>query len=161
MKKISLFLSSAILVLIWFVWAANPTIINHSYDVDGDNVTIFWTNNSNWWNVDINVQDPQTNDWMHYWTVAISDEHFNYTKQWEWDQSIWMIPDDWWEDVKFTIASSQDIVHESAVVTEENATRTVIVATPKTWPSSHLVGIIIATIVIFGWYIFIKKQADL
>ena len=164
MRKFSLLISSALLVFVWFTYAANPSIINHSYSVDGNNVTIFRTNNSNGWNVDINVQDPTTKDWMHYGTVAISEEHFNYVKQWNWDQPIWMIPDDGWDELRFTIPSNTQwaaTVAPAPVTTQETAVRTVIPVAPKTWPNGHLIGIICATLVIFGWYIYLKKRADI
>jgi hypothetical protein len=37
----------------------------------------------------------------------------------------------------------------------------VIAATPKTWPSGSLIWIIVATLAIFGGYIYIKKRADI
>jgi hypothetical protein len=37
----------------------------------------------------------------------------------------------------------------------------VIAATPKTWPSGRLIWIIVATLAIFGGYIYIKKRADI
>lgn len=40
-------------------------------------------------------------------------------------------------------------------------TRTVIPAVPKTGPSGNLIWIILATLVIFGGYIYIKKRADI
>ena len=40
-------------------------------------------------------------------------------------------------------------------------TRTVIPAVPKTGPSGNIVWIIIATLVVFGGYIYIKKRADI
>lgn len=78
---------------------------------------------------------------------------FVYTKQREWDQKIWMIPDNWWDEVQFTI--------EWAIAQNPSVTRTVIPAVPKTWPSGNVIWIIIATFVIFGGYIYIKKRADI
>lgn len=106
--------------------------------------------------MDINVQNPTTQDWLHFWTVKISDETFSYTKQREWEQKIWMIPGDWWDEIKFTIES--DVTEAAAAST---VTRTVIPAVPKTGPSGNVIWIIIATFVIFGGYIYIKKRADI
>ena len=153
MKKLSIFLSVIFSVSVWFSFAANPSILNYSYTIDWQDVRIFWTDNSNWWNVDINVENPNTKDWMHFGTTKISDQVFTYTKQRDWDQNIRMIPDDWWDEVKFII---QDVITPNP-----NATRTVIPAVPKTGPDWHVVGIIIATIMIFGWYIYIRKRADI
>ena len=153
MKKLSIFLSAIFSISLWFSFAANPSILNYSYTTDWDNIKIYWTDNSNWWNVDINVENPTTKDRMHFGTVETSDQVFTYTKQWDWDQHIRMIPDDWWDEVKFTI--------QLATTPNPNATRTVIPAVPKTGPDGHIVGIIIATIVIFGGYVYIRKRADI
>ena len=69
---------------LWFSFAANPSIVNYSYTVDGEDVRIFRTNNSNGWYVDINLQDPRTNDRVHFGTTKISDQVFAYTKQRDW-----------------------------------------------------------------------------
>ena len=115
--------------------------------------------------MDINLQDPETNNWLHFWTVKFDKESFTYTKQWEWDQKVWLIPWDGWNDIKFTIPSnSSSIENTNKKISEKNgtkATRTVIAAVPKTWPSSNIVWIILATFVIFGWYIYIRKKADI
>ena len=153
MKKLSIFLSAIFSISLWFSFAANPSILNYSYTTDWDNIKIYWTDNSNWWNVDINVENPNTKDRMHFGTVKISDQVFTYTKQWEWDQNIRMIPDDWWDELKFII--------QWVTTPNPNATRTVIPAVPKTGPDGHIVGIIIATIMIFGGYIYIRKRADI
>ena len=153
MKRFSIFLSAIFSAFIWFSFAANPSILNHSYVVEWNDVKIFWTNNSNGWNVDINLFNPNTQDWLHFGTVKISDQVFTYTKQWDWEQKIWMIPDDGWEEVQFTI--------QWATKATENATRTVIPAVPKTWPDGNIVGLIVATILVFGWYIYIKRRADI
>lgn len=153
MKKLSIFLSVIFSIFIWFSFAANPSIINHSYTVDWDDIRIFWTDNSDWWTVDINIQDPSTLDWMHFGTVNISDQVFTYTRQRDWDQKIWLIPDDGWDEVQFTI--------EWTITPNPAATRTVIPAVPKTGPDVNIVWLIIATFAIFGWYIYIKRKADI
>ena len=152
MKKLLVFLSVIFSSFVWFSFAS-PTVVNHEYAVEGNSVKIYRTNNSNWGNVDINVQNPQTKDWMHFGTAKISDQVFSYVKQWDWDQEIWMIPDDWWDEIKFTIKSAWD--------NKAAATRTVIPVVPKTGPSISLIWLIIATLMIFGWYIYIKRKADI
>ena len=153
MKKLSIFLSTIFSIWLWFSFAANPSILNYSYEIDWDDVKIYWTDNSNWWTVDINVQDPTTQDWMHFGTVKMSEQVFVYPKQREWEQKIWMIPGDWWDEVQFTI--------DWIATPNPNANRTVIPAVPKTGPSGNVIWIIIATFVIFGGYIYIKKRADI
>jgi LPXTG-motif cell wall-anchored protein len=37
----------------------------------------------------------------------------------------------------------------------------VIPVVPKTGPSISLIWLIIATLMIFGWYIYIKRKADI
>lgn len=116
--------------------------------------------------MDINVQDPKTNDWLHFGETKISDQVFVYTKQWDWDQNIWIIPGDGSDDIKFTIQSTSSTTN-NAVITEtkkdDKATlnRTVIPVVPKTGPSGSLIWIILATLAIFGGYIYIKKKADI
>lgn len=116
--------------------------------------------------MDINVQDPKTNDWLHFGEAKISDQVFVYTKQWDWDQNIWIIPGDGSDDIKFTIQSTSSTTN-NAVITEtkkdDKATlnRTVIPVVPKTGPSGSLIWIILATLAIFGGYIYIKKKADI
>jgi hypothetical protein len=153
MKKLYIFLSAIFGVSLWFSFAANPSILNYSYETVWNDVKIYWVDNSNWWNVDISVQNPTTQDRLHFGTAKISDQMFVYTKQREWDQKIWMIPDNWWDEVQFTI--------EWAITQNPSVTRTVIPAVPKTWPSGNVIWIIIATFVIFGGYIYIKKRADI
>lgn len=144
----------------WVALASNLSILNHSYSVDWNQISIFWEDGSNGWNVDINVFNTDLQTWINLWTVSISDQHYIYTKQWDWDQQIWLIPDDGWDGVQFTIALDNS-GHGSAAYTSEDVVRTVIPVTPKTWPSWHLIWIVIATFVVFGGYIFIKKQASL
>ena len=99
--------------------------------------------------MDISLQNPDTQEWLNFDTIAMSDEYYTYTKQRPGDQNIRLIPEDWWEEVKLTVPSSETVA------------RTVITATPKTGPSGHTIAIIIATSAIFWWYIFLKKNADI
>lgn len=147
---------------IGFIWVslATQTVLAPSYTSDGNDVKIYWTDNSDWWYVDINVQNPETNDRMHFGTAKISDQSFVYTKQREWDQKVWIVPGDWGEDIQFTVSwdeptSNYDNTHWAAI------TRTVIPAVPKTWPNVNIIWIILATLMIFGWYIYIKKKAGI
>lgn len=148
----------------WFSFAA-PTISNISYSVKWDDVKINRTNNSDWWYVDINLQDPKTNDWLHFWEVKMSDQTFTYTKQWDWEQKIRMIPWDGWDEIRFNIgwknSSSANTNEDSSNWEKSEVTRTVISAVPKTWPNGSLIWIIIATLAIFGGYIYIRKRADI
>ena len=153
MQRFIVALWTLLITRLWFAFAANPSIVNYSYTIEWDDVKIFRTDNSDGWSVDINVQNPETNERSHFGTVKIEDQVFTYPKQWDWDQKIWMIPDDWWDEVQFTI--------QWEVVPNPNLTRTVIPAVPKTWPSGNIIWIIIATLVIFGGYIYIKKRADI
>lgn len=120
--------------------------------------------------MDINLQDPKTKDWLHFGEVKMSDQVFTYTKQWDWAQKVWIIPWDGWDQIRFTIGSDwtystddadDESNNETANENEDKPTRTVIAATPKTWPSGSLIWIIVATLAIFGWYIYIKKRADI
>ena len=153
MQKFIVVLWTVLFTWIWYSFAANPSILNYSYTVEWDDVKIFWTDNSNGWNIDINLQNPQTNDWLHFGTAKISDQVFTYTKQRDWDQKIRMIPDDGWDEVHITI--------QWTTTPNPNANRTVIPVVPKTGPSGNVIWIIIATLVIFGGYIYIKKRADI
>ena len=117
--------------------------------------------------MDINLKDPKTNDRLHFGEVKMSDQVFTYTKQWEWDQNIRIIPWDGWDQIRFTISSDWETVtvddqtSEEKEQKEDNPTRTVIEAVPKTGPSGSLIWIIVATLAIFGGYIYIKKRADI
>lgn len=156
MKKLSIFLSAIFGAFVGFSFAASPSIVSYSYTTNWNDVTIYWTDVSDGWYIDINVQNPTTQDWLHFGTVKMSDETFVYTKQREWEQKIWMIPGDGGEEIKFTIEWEA-----TETVVNPTATRTVIPAVPKTWPNGNIIWIIIATFVIFGWYIYIKKRADI
>ena len=163
MKKLSIFLSAVFSLFIWISFAS-PSISNPSYIVNWNDVKIFWTDNSEWWYLDINLQDPRTNDWLHFGEVKISDQVFTYTKQWDWDQHIRIIPWDGGDQIRFTIPSDKvadEIDNETSEEEENKPTRTVIAATPKTGPSGSLIWIIVATLAIFGGYIYIKKRADI
>ena len=95
----------------------------------------------------------------------MSDQTFTYTKQWEWEQKVRIIPWDWWDEIRFTIpwSKSASVENTESTQQEEKATvnRTVIQAVPKTGPSGSLIWIILATFAIFGGYIYIKKRADI
>lgn len=124
-----------------------------------------WTDNSRWWYMDINLKDPQTNDWLHFGEVKMSDQKFTYTMQRPWEQKIQIIPWDWWDIIEFT-ANNNSTSTTTISNTQNNekattVTRTVIPAVPKTGPSWSLIWIIIATLAIFGGYIYIKKRADI
>lgn len=164
MKKLSIFLSAISCIFIWFSFAAQ-TVLNPSYTVNWNDVKIYWTDNSNGWYMDINLQDPETKDWLHFGEVKMSDQTFTYTKQWDWDQNVRMIPWDGWDQIRFTIESSKSSSATTKTDTpkeeQTTATRTVIPATPKTGPSWNIIWIILATLAIFGWYIYIKRKADI
>lgn len=163
MKKLSIFVSVVFSVFVWISFAA-PSVVNPSYVTNWSDVKIFWTDNSNWWYMDINLKDPKTNDRLHFGEVKMSDQVFTYTKQWEWDQNIRIIPWDGWDQIKFTISSDWETVtvdNQTPEEKEDNPTRTVIEAVPKTGPSGSLIWIIVATLVIFGGYIYIRKRADI
>ncbi len=157
MKKLLIFLSAIFSVSLWFLFAASPSIVSYSYTTEWNDVRIFWTDVSDGWDIDINVQNPTTQDRLHFGTVKMSDETFVYTKQWEWEQKIWMIPSDGWEEIRFTVEWES----ASAAAVEPTVNRTVIPAVPKTGPSGNVIWIIIAALVVFGWYIYIKKRADI
>lgn len=159
MRKLSICLCAIFSACIWFSFAA-PTVLNPTYSVEGNDVKLYWIDNSDGWFLDINLQDPQTNDWLHFWTAKISDQEFTYTKQRDWEQRIWIIPWDWWDEINLTIWSSENSV--GAVNNHwASVTRTVIPVVPKTWPNTNIIWIIIATLVIFGGYVYIKRKADL
>ena len=160
MQRFFIILSAIFSVLIWFSFAA-PTVLNPSAEIDWNKVRIFWTNNSNWWSVDINIQDPSTQKWMHFGTAKISDQVFTYNKQWEWDQVIWLIPNDGWDEAKLTIKWTSSSSQTADTNENSNANRTVIPAVPKTGPNGNVIWIILATIAIFSGYIYIKKRADI
>ena len=141
--------------LLW-LYAASPSIVSYSYTTEWNDVTIYWTDVSDWWYIDINVQNPTTQDWMHFGTAKMSDEMFTYPKQREWEQKIWMIPSDWGSEIRFTIEWEAP---ETTI--SPTANRTVIPAVPKTGPNGNVIWLIIATFVVFGWYIYIKKRADI
>jgi LPXTG-motif cell wall-anchored protein len=89
---------------------------------------------------------------------------FVYTKQWDWDQNIWIIPGDGSDDIKFTVqstSSSTQTVNKTENDNKATANRTVIPAVPKTGPSGSLIWIILAALAIFGGYIYIRKKADI
>ena len=117
----------------------------------------------------VNVKDPKTNNRLHFGEVKISDQAYSYPKQRNWNQEIQLVPDDW-DIVTFTAKDANGTVTVDTNTTssdtdnwekDESATRTVIPAVPKTWPSASLIGIILATLAIFGGYIYIKKRADI
>lgn len=149
MKKLFIFLSVIASVFIWYSFAS-PTILNHSFSVDWNEIKLFWTDNSNWWSVDVNVRNPNTNSRLSIGTAKISDQTFNYRKQRYWDQKIWLIPSDGWDEIQFTIPWNNVAV-----------TRTVIPVVPKAGPSGSLIWIILAALIVFTWYIYLKRKADI
>ena len=164
MRKLLVFLSIIISTSIWFSFAT-PTISNISYSVKWDNIEINWTDNSDWWYIDINLQDPKTNDWLHFGEVKTSDQTFTYTKQWDWEQKVRMIPWDGWDEIRFNIewkkSSSTTANKKSSNWWKNEVTRTVISAVPKPGPRGSLIWIILATLAIFGGYIYIRKRANI
>lgn len=167
MRKLLIFLSTIFSIFVWFSFAT-PTISNISYSVKWDDVRINRTNNSDWWYVDINLQDPQTKDWLHFGEIKISDQTFTYTKQWDWDQNIRMIPWDGWDEIKFKIewnkspsATVNKMKNSASDWWESEVTRTVIPVVPKTGTSGSIIWIILAALAIFGGYIYIRKKADI
>ena len=71
---------------------------------------------------------------------------------------------DWWENMYLTTAWWEATEMETNDIQNTNQTtitRTVIPAVPKTGPSGNWVWIILATLAIFGGYIYIKKRADI
>ena len=64
-------------------------------------------------------------------------------------------------EAEYTTVSDEHFSTDNQTSSNQNVTRTVITAVPKTWPSGNFVWIIIATLVIFGGYIYIKKRADI
>ncbi len=152
MQRFVVVLWALLVTWLWFSFAANQSILDYSYTVDWNDVKIFRTDNSDWWNVDIRAQNPENDERLQFGTAKISDQTFTYTKQWDGDQKIWMAPDDGWEDIQFTIQWT---------TIPTTVTRTVIPVVPKAWPSGKAVVIVLITLVIFGGYIYIKKRADI
>ena len=68
-----------------------------------------------------------------------------------------------WEDTNYTASYDEHyITNDTTPINDEaTITRTVIPAVPKTWPSGTLIWIILATLTIFGGYIYIRKRADI
>ena len=107
----------------------------------------------------------------------MSDQEFTYTKQWNWDQDVqiirWDEPDERYEftisDGKTAWAINMEDMKDFSNSKSENkatenntdTTRTVIPVVPKTWPSGSLILIILATLAIFGGYVYIRKRADI
>lgn len=166
MKKLSVFLSVILSVFVWFSFAYS---VNPSYSINWEDVTIYRSDNWNWWYMDINLKDPATNDWLHFGEVKVSDKSFTYTKQWDWDQEFQIVMGDWSTPKEYIISSDKGLIEVSDnwVADSTNGldwkdvTRTVIPAVPKTGPSGSLIWIILATLAIFGGYIYIKKRADI
>lgn len=65
------------------------------------------------------------------------------------DSDGWNLPNEYSTDTNREISN------------KTNITRTVITAVPQTGPKTNIVWIIIATLAIFGGYIYIKKRADI
>ena len=159
MRKFLAFLWLSLLSSIWFSFASNPVIIDPSYAIHWDNVTIYRTDASDWWYVDISVRNPGASDWIHIWTANIKDQEFTYLREWKTTQKVLLTPDNWGDSVQMSIW--EDTWTKSKVKSSETITRTVITAVPKTWPSVSLIWVILATLAIFGGYIYIKKRAGI
>lgn len=157
MRKFLAFLWLSLFGSIWFSFAANTVITDQSYVVDWDNVTIYRNDVSDWWYLDISIQDPKSGEWIHIWTVNIKDQEFSYMREWKITQKILLTPDNWGDSVQMNIWVNNE--NKSKTKNSETITRTVITAVPKTGPSVNLVWIIVATFAIFGGYIYIKKRA--
>ena len=157
MRKFLAFLWLSLLSCISFSFASNPAIVNQSYVTNWDNVTIYWTDVSDWWYVDVSIQDSDTQERIHIWTVDIRDQEFSYIRQGQAEQKILLEPDNWWDSVQVSIWANNWSKTNSK--NSEPITRMVISSVPKTWPSGSLIWIIIATFMIFGGYIYIKKRA--
>ena len=65
------------------------------------------------------------------------------------------------DEYEYVTNSDEHASADDQTSDNSNVTRTVIPAVPKTWPNGNLVWIILATLVIFGGYIYIKKRADI
>lgn len=177
MRKLSIVLSAIFCGFIWYSFAA-PSLLLPSYTVNWNSVRIYRTDSSKWGDVSIAIQNPQTNEWLHVGDAKMSDETFEYKKQWDWDQRIWMIPWDGWDEQYLCItptgapceisdnAKSDNNAAAGTNTTIDNPTewtvnRTVIPVVPKTGPSGSIIWIIIAALAIFGGYIYIRKRADI
>lgn len=164
MKKLFIFLSLIFSSFTWFSLAIS-TVLNPSYSTNWDNTKIYRTDNSDRWNINIKIQNPETKDEIEFGPIKISDQAFTYTNQRDWNQEIQIIPDDWWNKINFTITSDSDsksiISNEYLEESRPRITRTVIPVVPRTGPSMNMIWCIIASLVIFCGYIYIKKRADI
>ena len=178
MRKLPILLSAIFGLFIWFTFA-EVSILTPSYTVNWDDVKLYWTDVSNWWYLSIDVADPQTNSWIHKGEVKMSDQEFNYKKQWNWDQKIRMYRWDKEDEIyQFTIkdgktnwaVNREDMENpnnqknwtiNNKATEDTTANRTVIPVVPKTGPSGTLIWIILAALAIFGGYIYIRKKADI
>ena len=122
-------------------------------------MTIYRTNASEWWYVDVSVRNSDFGAWTHIWTVDIKDQQFSYMREWNIAQKIMLAPDNWGDSVQINVWV--DEWNSKKTQNSETITRTVITAVPNTWPRGNLVWIIVATLVIFGGYVYIKKRADI
>ena len=64
-------------------------------------------------------------------------------------------------ETEYAVNTDEHFSADDQTSDKSNVTRTVIPAVPKTGPNGNLIWIIIATLVIFGGYIYIKKRADI
>ena len=157
MRKFLAFLWLSLLSSVWISFAANPAIIDQSYTIHWDEVTIYRTDVSDWWYVDISVQDPDYGTWTNIWTVDIKNQQFSFIRDWDSAQKILLSPDNWGDSVQMNIWMDNE--NKNKTKNSETITRTVITAVPETWPSVSLVWVIVASFMIFGGYIYIKKRA--
>ena len=66
------------------------------------------------------------------------------------------------DDTEYTALTNEHLAADDQISNNnQNVTRTVIPAVPKTGPSGNLIWIILATLAIFGGYIYIRKRADI
>lgn len=141
---------------------AEQTLLSPVASIDWDSVIVTRINWAAEGSVDITVQNPVTNDTLHLDTVDASSEFFSFPVFGEWNHNITLTPDNWWEIVNLNVYYWQNAQeNQNTQEQEKHEIRNVIPATPKTWPSGNIIWIIIASLIIFGGYIFIKKQASL
>lgn len=64
-------------------------------------------------------------------------------------------------NTEYTTLTNEHSAADDQVYNNQDVTRTVIPVVPKTGPSGNIIWIILATLAIFGGYIYIRKRADI
>jgi len=130
-------------------WWADMSLANISFTKNWNTITLRWISVEWSDNVEIFLQDPDSQDYTKLWVASILDEEFSFTTHRNGEHRVKFIPDNWGTEHIYTFQVSWVSWWTPGWTIPPSITKV-----PKVWPKENIIAIIIFT---FGIYLVYKR----